>query len=345
MAAVLSLTFCACTGPAAPAPAEPTATPEPSAAPTPSPTPAPTPVPTPVPTATPAPTPTPVPAPSINITKNPTGEKLTEGGKTWFIAHAENADSLTWQLKDTGGRTYSVPDAMNVNPGLKLEVLENDTIAVSNVPASLNGWSVEAVFSNAGGSVTTAPAMISVEALPAAYAAVVEKYRNAYASGISEQGAYITGYSEMAAYSQHVGYTLIDLDGNGAKELIIAATGAGNNSGNIIYEICTLSADQAVTLCISQARSRYYLCNNGTILNEGSSGAAYSNYNTYTVSGVNLFPAISLRSDLDENAQAVWYYYEAGTMAGEEPITADHAAVIIGTLESQIYVPQLTQII
>ena len=344
MIAVLSLTFCACAG-TAPAPAEPTATPEPSAEPTPAPTPAPTPTPTPVPTPTSAPTPTPVPVPSINITKNPTGEKLTEGGKTWFIAHAENADSLTWQLKDTGGRTYSVPDAMNANPGLKLEVLDNDTIAVSNVPASLNGWSVEAVFSNAGGSVTTAPAEIRVEALPAAYAAVVEKYRNAYASGISEQGAYITGYSEMAAYSQHVGYTLIDLDGNGAKELIIAGTGSGNSSDNVIYEICTLSADQALTLCQSRSRSRYYLCNNGTVLNEGSSGAAYSNLIVMTVSGTNLLTAISLRSDLDENGQPVWYYYEASTMAGEEPVNIDQADIIINTLRSQVYVPQLTQII
>ena len=344
MAAVLAFTFCACAETAAPAPtAEPAATPEPTPEPTPVPTPTPAPTPTPVPT--PVPTPTPAPAADINITKHPTGEILNEGGKTWFIAHAENADALTWQLRDTGGRTYSVPDAMAVNPGLRLEVLENDTIAVSNVPAGLNGWSVEAVFSNASGSVTTAPAMIQVEAIDPAYAAVVEKYRNAYASGITEQGAYVAGYSEMAGYSQHVGYTLIDLDGNGVKELIIAGTGTGNSSDNVIYEICTLSGGQALTLCMSRARSRYYLCGNGTVLNEGSSGAAYSEWNVMTVSGTNLLTAISLRSDLDENGLPIWYYYEASTMASEEPTGPDQANIIINALRSQVYVPQLTQII
>ncbi len=337
----LALTFCACTETSAPDPtAAPTSTPEPTPVPTPTPTPVPTPEPTPVPT----PEPTPVPAADINITKHPTGETLSVGGKTWFIAHAENADRLTWQLKDGGGNVYSVTDAMNVNQGLKLEVLENDTIAVSNVPESLNGWSVEAVFSNAGGSVTTAPAMIVVEAVPRAYEPVVEKYRNAYASGITEQAAYISGYSEMAGYSQHAGYTLIDLDGNGVEELIIAAAGAGNNSGNIIYEICTLYGDQVITLCMSRARDRYYLMNNGAVFNEGSSGAAYSNFNVMLVRGTDLVCAQSLRSDLNDNAEAVWYYYEAGSMDGEEPISADQAAVIINTLESQCYVPPLTQI-
>lgn len=342
----LSLTFCACTETSVPAPtAAPTATAEPTAAPTPVPTPTPTPVPTPTPTPTPTPVPTPVPAADINITKHPTGEILSVGGKTWFIAHAENADNLTWQFRDTNGNLYSGPDTISANPGLRLDLLENDTLAVSNAPASLNGWSVEAVFSNANGSVTTAPAMIVVEAVPQVYEPVVEKYRNAYISGITEQAAYISGYSEMAGYSQHVGYTLIDLDGNGVKELIIAAAGTGNSSENVIYEICTVYGDQAVTLCMSRARSRYYLCNNGTVLNEGSSGAAYSSYNVMTVSGANLLTAISLRSDVDENGQSVWYYYEASTMSGEEPVNADQATVIINTLNSQIYVPQLTQIV
>ena len=233
---------------------------------------------------------------------------------------------------------------MNVNPGLKLDVLDNDTIAVGNVPESLDGWSVEAVFSNANGSATTSPAKITVEKLPQGFAAVAEKYRNAYASGVTEQAAYISGYSEMASYSAHVGYALMDLDGNGAQEMIIAGTGSDNNAGNIIYEICTLYGDQPLTLCLSSARDRYYLLNNGSILNEGSSGAAYSNFNVLLVRGTDLVPAQTLRSDLDENAQAVWYYYEANSMAAEEPIPAEQASMIINTLESMETVPTLTRI-
>ena len=33
-----------------------------------------------------------------SITKNPTSEAIAIGGKTWFIAHADNATSLTWEM-------------------------------------------------------------------------------------------------------------------------------------------------------------------------------------------------------------------------------------------------------
>jgi len=342
---VLALLICACSSTTSAAPtAAPTETPEVTAEPTPTPTPAPTPTPTPVPTPTPTPLPTPAPAANITITKHPTGETLGTGGKTWFIAHADNADKLTWQLKDPNGNIYSVADAMSANPGLKLDVLENDTIAVSNVPDTLDGWSVEAVFSNAGGSVTTNGAKITVEKLVPGYSTVVEKYRNAYASGVTQQAAYVSGYSEMAAYSAHVGYALMDMDGNGAQELIIAGTGSDNNSGNIVYELCTLSGDQPITLCISSERDRYYLGSNNTVINEGSSGAAYSTFNVMKVNGTNLVTVMSLRSDLNDNAEAVWYYYEAGVVDTETPISADQATVIINTLESQKYLPALTRI-
>lgn len=350
MTAALLFVFCACsvlpeTAPKAEPTAAPVVTAEPTPAATPAPTPVPTPVSTPVPTPTPTPVPTPAPAANISITKHPTGETLGAGGKTWFIAHAENAESLTWQLRDPNGNAYSMAEAMNVNPGLRLDALDNDTIAVANVPESLDGWSVEAVFSNAAGSVTTNPAKITVEKLAPGYAAIVEKYRNAYASGVTAEAAFVSGYSEIASYSAHVGYALIDLDGNGAQELIIAGTGSDNNSGNIIYEVCTLSGDQPITLCISSARDRYYLLGNGSILNEGSSGAAYSSFNVMLVRGTELVTAQSLRSDLDDNAQAVWYYFEVSSMQTEEQIPQDQAAIIINTLEAQEYIPQLTRII
>ena len=148
----------------------------------------------------------------------------------------------------------------------------------------------------------------------------------------------------MAAYSAHVGYALIDLDGNGVQEIIVAGTGSGNNNGNIVFEICTLVNDQPVNICMSSARNRYYLRTDGTVLNEGSSGAAYSNYDVLSVSGSMLLTNMTLRSDLDANAAAVWYYFESGSMTAESVIPAEQATVIIGTLESQIYMPQLTRI-
>lgn len=233
---------------------------------------------------------------------------------------------------------------MTANPGLKLEVLQGDTIAVSNVPASFDGWSAEAVFSNASGSVTTSAAKITVNKLSSAYSQVVEKYKNAYTSGITEQGAYVSGYSPMAGYSAHVGYALIDIDGNGVQEIIIAGTGSDNNSGNVIYEICTISDNLPITLFLSESRNRYYLRTDGTVLAEGSSGAAYSNYEVLTVSGTNHYTSMTLRSDLDENGAAVWYFFETGSMTEEAAVPEEQAIGIIQSFESTIYVPQLTRI-
>lgn len=116
---------------------------------------------------------TPVPPPSfaqdlpdgteIVITKHPTGEVLPVGGKAFFIAHADNADQLTWILVDPEGVYYSLEDAAAQMPGLELEVLPKDTLGLSNVPAALDGWGVVAWFFGPGGSAETNIAYITVE--------------------------------------------------------------------------------------------------------------------------------------------------------------------------------------
>ena len=121
--------------------------------------------------------------PAIVITKNPSSEAITVGGKTWFIAHADNADRLTWLMLRPDGETYTLSDAMAANPGLKLEALEGDTIAVSNVPLSANGWGVLARFDGPGGDALTEPAYLYVGEFTAAYDSVISAYRAAYAGG------------------------------------------------------------------------------------------------------------------------------------------------------------------
>ena len=100
--------------------------------------------------------------PEIVITKHPTGEVLPVGGNTWFIAHADNADSLTWMLVDPEGVYYALEDAVALMPGLRLDVLPKDTLGVSYVPAALDGWGVVAWFFGPGGTAETDIAYIAV---------------------------------------------------------------------------------------------------------------------------------------------------------------------------------------
>ena len=104
------------------------------------------------------------PGPAVVITKNPRGETVPAGGKTWFIAHADNAVSLTWQAVNPDGFSVSLEEAMATHPGLSLEVLEGDTIAVSNIPLSFSGWGIQARFDGvgAGNFDVTEPAWITV---------------------------------------------------------------------------------------------------------------------------------------------------------------------------------------
>lgn len=280
----------------------------------------------------------------IVITKNPTAESLAIGGKNWFIAHASGASKVEWQLIDTGNRVYSVDEAMRANPGLHIEVQNNDTLEISNVPASLNGWSARAVFSNGTVSAATQPAAIYVGDFVGLYGSVINAYKAAYqnSSAAPYEQLMSLGVSEYAAYSQHVGYGMKDLNKDGTPELIIAGTGANNNSDGVIYEICTLQNKVPVRLCISRARDRFYLREDSSILEVGSGGAACTSYSIFKLKNGQLNELEQVRSDLSGANQPVWYLSTNG--GTESSISASSAQSKIDAYEKTIFMPFLTQI-
>ena len=223
------------------------------------------------------------------VTKDPTGEKLSPGGKTWFVAHADGATILTWEFLSPEGTVYSVTETMSLHPGLLLDISKEDTVEVSNVPLSLNGWSAQARFDGPGGSVTTQAAPITVSRSEGAYDTVIEKYRTAMAhkdEGYGVPAQY--DVSEMIFYAGHVGYARMDLDGNGTEELIIGGIGYDIPEEPYIFEIFTLENGVPVSVGRSQARSRLFLMADNKIYNEGSSGAASSNFSVMQLSGSQL---------------------------------------------------------
>ncbi len=87
------------------------------------------------------------------ITKNPTGETVDEGGSAKFISRADNCKAFVWRLV-SADTTNTVPaaDAADYFKGLKVEGTDTDTLVLSNIPASLNGWAVECKFTGNDGS-------------------------------------------------------------------------------------------------------------------------------------------------------------------------------------------------
>lgn len=292
----------------------------------------------------------PVGNPTFHITKNPTSESLSVGGKTWFIAHADNGVAPVWQMLDPWGEVYTLSAAMDSNPGLQLEVLPKDTLAVSNVPLSVNGWSVVARFDGDGGSLTTEPAFLYVGDFVSAYGSVIQKYRDAVSRGgeIDLGYVYENGLAEGVKDCEHVGYALKDLDKNGIPELIIADLFAGNYDNPIIFDICTLSNGVPKSLAQSWARNRYYLRTDSLIVNEGSGGAAFSEVYLFAVGADGLTPKEGIITFFPGDDRDSCYHQVGHCDYEPQPddtkISLEEYSTIWDSWKSLCYIPPLTQI-
>lgn len=286
------------------------------------------------------------------VTKDPTGEKLSPGGKTWFVAHADGATILTWEFLSPEGAVYSVTETMSLHPGLLLDISKEDTVEVSNVPLSLNGWSARARFDGPGGSATTQAALITVSRSEGAYDTAIERYRTAMAHkdegyGISAQ----YDVSEMIFYADHVGYARVDLDGNGTEELIIAGIGYDIPEEPYLFEIFTLENNTPVSVARSWARSRLFLMEDNRIYNEGSSGAAYSNFSVMQLSGSQLrfLNGLYTTDTLADGSPSPYTYYfttsnqygDLALLAGDNGMEEKVANTFLNSWRASITLPEL----
>ena len=287
--------------------------------------------------------------PAVQITKNPSSEAITVGGGTWFIAHAENAQSLRWQLLDPEGEVYTLSAAMDTLPGLELEALEGDTLAVRNAPAAMNGWGVQALFEGAGGSALTEPAYLYVGNFLEAYDGVLAGYKTAYETGnTNEAYAWEHELSPMIAYAPGLGYALKDLDKNGVPELIIAGMGGEDFSEYVVYDLYTLRDGTPVNLALSWPRMRHFIRTDSSVYWEGSGGAAYSYSAVQRVRGDALEDVETLFTDYDEAAEAVIYYYQQGhsdELPGPQSqrISEEEYNARLAGMAETIYLPPLTR--
>lgn len=280
-------------------------------------------------TATPAtvqPTQPPLPQSPV-VTKDPTDETLSPGGKTWFVAHADGANIVTWEFLSPEGKIYSVTDTMTAHAGLLLDISQTDTLALEKVPLSLNGWRVRARFDGSGGSVTTQEASITVKQSQGAYDAVIEQYRQA--TEHKQEGSAISaqyGVSEMLLYASHVGYAVQDLDGDGSNELLIAGIGYDSADDPCLFEIYTLVNGQPVSLYQSTVRARLYLMEDGKVYFEGSGGVASSYFSVMQcVNGsLQFLNGLYTVSDAASDSGIAYYYTTANQYGDPAAMAADN---------------------
>lgn len=136
----------------------------------------------------------------------------------------------------------------------------------------------------------------------------------------------------MSGDYEILGYLIEDIDGNGIDELIFGENGTDPDGmwDGIIYNIYTISDGELVHVLNGWERNRYYLCENGMIANEGSSGAANSNYSYFTFEESKLHLVESVIYDGIKDADNPWFYSTESEYDAEnaEPISEDRSIEI-----------------
>ena len=114
----------------------------------------------------------------------------------------------------------------------------------------------------------------------AAYDALLAEIADLRRSGASDvQTDFSHDLLSVNDYYQSPGWLLRDLDGDGTPELLLGADW-GDGYG-VIFNIYRLDGAKAVRVVDGWSRSRWYLCTDGSLANEGSSSAFESSYSYY----------------------------------------------------------------
>ena len=159
------------------------------------------------------------------------------------------------------------------------------------------------------------PAPTPTEQPEAPYADLLALYGQAAQEGWDMEACDAAGLSLMCGRPEQAwGYALRDLDGDGAPELLI-----GN--GREIFDLYALQDGAPKKLLTGWERNAYVLCEDGTIYNTASGGAAYTVFADYAVREGALVPVKTVVFDTD-----AWTAYDGAEGEGEGvPLTEEEA--------------------
>lgn len=80
----------------------------------------------------------------------------------------------------------------------------------------------------------------------------------------------------------NVGYTFLDLDGDGTMELFIGAIGGDEFVANAVFDFYTFQDGHPVLLLDSQERARCYICDDNTLVVDWANSASDTGYTYYS---------------------------------------------------------------
>ena len=102
----------------------------------------------------------------LMITKNPTSENIKEGETAWFVAYADNWDSVVWTFVSPDGGKYSAQNFAGIFPYSRVSGASGTSLSVSNASLDMNGWGVFCTFYGNNQTARSNTAYINVSEIP-----------------------------------------------------------------------------------------------------------------------------------------------------------------------------------
>lgn len=96
------------------------------------------------------------------VTKHPTGEIVTEGGRAVFIAKADNVETYDWRLYDSDGTYFTWEDALLQFQELEVTGETTERIVLTKIPIDMDGCTFKCVFKGPGGESESKAAKLEV---------------------------------------------------------------------------------------------------------------------------------------------------------------------------------------
>lgn len=157
-------------------------------------------------------------------------------------------------------------------------------------------------------------------------------------NGINYMPAMYGGSDPLSA----TGYCIKDLDGDGQEELIIGNIGDDEFVVNMIYDMYTMVDGELKLQFSGTERNRYYMCDNGFFINQGSSSAAHSETIYYKLqnSGFVFEEAVVFDSEMDPEFN--WFYTVDYNMARErfKGVSSQEATEFMDERETHVTRPE-----
>ena len=149
---------------------------------------------------------------------------------------------------------------------------------------------------------------------------------------VDEGLCYLCGYYEDPS---EIGYTCIDIDGNGVEELLICQSLQGDEYKGMILDLYTVKDGQAVQILRSEERNRYYLCEDYIIANESSASALQSQVSFHTLKdGSSLMLIETILYDAYRDEKNPWFY---GTTVDDDSYVSVTEAQAKNRMDAHVY--------